>query len=73
MFAPARTPKQIIDRLNDELGKILLMPEVRQRIAQHGMQVGGSSPQSLREFLAIEIEKWGKLVREAGIRPNWGT
>ncbi len=70
VFAPARTPKPIIDRLNEELGKILLMPDVRQRIAQHGMQAGGGSPQSLREFLAIEIEKWGKLIREAGIRPE---
>lgn len=68
VFAPARTPRPVIDRLNEELGKILQQPDVRQRIAQHGMQPGGGSAQSLRDFLVSDIEKWGKLIREAGIR-----
>ncbi len=68
IFAPAQTPRPIIDRLNAELDRILSMPDVRQRIANHGMQAGGGTSQSLREFLASEIEKWGKLIREAGIR-----
>lgn len=68
VFAPARTPKPIIDRLNAEFVKILAMPDVRQKLANHGVQPGGGTPDSLRDFLASEIEKWGKVIRDAGIR-----
>lgn len=68
VFAPARTPKPIIDRLNAELVKILATPDVRQKLANHGVQPGGGTPDSLRDFLASDIEKWSKVIREAGIR-----
>jgi tripartite-type tricarboxylate transporter receptor subunit TctC len=68
VFAPSRTPRPNIDRLSGELGEILLTPEVRQRIMQQSMQADGGSLQSLRDFLAIEIQ--GKLIREVGIRSD---
>jgi tripartite-type tricarboxylate transporter receptor subunit TctC len=68
VFAPARTPKPVIDRLNAEFLKILAMPDVRQKLAAHGVLPGGGTPESLRDFLASDIEKWAKVVREAGIR-----
>jgi tripartite-type tricarboxylate transporter receptor subunit TctC len=68
VFAPARTPRPVIDRLNAEFVKILAMPDVRQKLAVHGVQPGGGTPESLRDFLASEIDKWGKVVRDAGIR-----
>ena len=68
VFAPARTPRTVIDRLNAEFVKILAMPDVRQKLAAHGVVPGGGTPDSLRDFLAAEIDKWGKVIREAGIR-----
>ena len=68
LFAPARTPKPVVDRLNAELVKILAMPDVRQKLAHHGVVPGGGSPEQLRDFLASEVDKWGKVIREAGIR-----
>lgn len=68
VFAPARTPAPVIDRLNAEFVKILAMPDVRQKMAAHGVQAGGGTPESLRSHLVDEIDKWGKVIREAGLR-----
>ncbi len=68
VFAPARTPRSVIDRLNTEFVKILAMPDVRQKLANHGVQAGGGTPDALRDFLVSDIEKWGKVIRDAGIR-----
>jgi tripartite-type tricarboxylate transporter receptor subunit TctC len=68
VFAPARTPKPVIDRLNAEFVKILAMPDVRQKLANHGVQPGGGTPDSLRDFLVSDMDKWSKVIRDAGIR-----
>lgn len=68
IFAPARTPEAIVERLNAEFVKILAMPDVRQTLANHGVQPGGGTPESLGRFLVSEVDKWGKVIREAGIR-----
>ena len=64
----AGDPKAIVERLNAEFVKILAMPDVRQTLANHGVQPGGGTPESLGALLASEIDKWGKVIREAGIR-----
>lgn len=68
IFAPARTPPSVIQRLNAELVKILAMPDVRQKLANHGVQPGGGTSEALGSFLISEIDKWGKVIRESGIR-----
>ncbi len=68
LFAPVKTPRAVIDLLNREVIKILSMPDVRGKMAAHGMQPGGGSPESLALFLGTEIDKWGKVVRDAGIQ-----
>lgn len=68
VFAPARTPAPVTARLNAELVKILAMPDVRQKMAAHGVQAGGGTPESLRSHLVSEIDKWGRVIREAGVR-----
>jgi tripartite-type tricarboxylate transporter receptor subunit TctC len=68
LFAPAGTPKPVITRLNGELVKILGIPETRERLSGHGLIPGGGTPQELGQFLQAEIAKWGKLIKETGIR-----
>ena len=68
IFAPAQTPQPVVARLNTELVKILAMADVREKLANHGVEPGGGSPESLGRFLVSEVAKWGDVVREAGIR-----
>ena len=68
LFAPAGTPKPVIIRLNGEIAKILYIPETRERLSGHGLIPGGGTPEELGAFLKAEIAKWGKVIKEAGIR-----
>lgn len=69
-FAPAGTPRPVVAKLNGEIVRILNMPDVRQRLSGHGLIPGGGTPEELGAFLKAEIAKWGKLIKEAGIRVN---
>lgn len=68
LFAPARTPTAVISRLHEASSRILATPELRQRLAQHGVMPGGGTPQDLREHLAADMAKWRRIVQVAGIR-----
>jgi len=67
MVAPAGTPRDIINKLNIEIIKILNMPDVRQRLIDGGSEVIGNSPDDADRFLKSEIKKWGAVVRAAKI------
>ena len=60
LFAPARTPRPVIERLNTELGKILAMPDVRQKLAHHGVQPGGGTPDVAARFSRCRHRKVGQ-------------
>lgn len=70
MFAPAGTPKPIIERLNSALVKALNDPGVKNTLAQQGAEVVASSPEAHDKFNRAEIAKWIKVAREAGIQPE---
>ena len=67
-FAPAGTPRPIVEKLNAESVRILQQPDTRERFANHGMMPGGGTPEELGAFLKSEIAKWAKVVREAKIQ-----
>ena len=70
LFAPAGTPKPIVERLNAEVTKVLQLPEIRARLLDLGAE---PSPMPVPEFTAWvqqEVNKWTRLVREAGIQPE---
>jgi tripartite-type tricarboxylate transporter receptor subunit TctC len=68
IVAPAKTPKQIVDRLHTELKSIVELPEIRQRFTDLGMiPVSSRPPEELQPFIDAEIVRWAKVVRQAGL------
>ena len=70
IYVPAATPKAQLDRLQADLVKAMTSPDLREKFEGMGAEALASSPEALRDFTRSEIEKWGKLIREAGIRSD---
>lgn len=68
IVAPAKTPRDIIARLNDEANKALSAPEIRERILALGGTVEGGSPAVLADLIRNEIPRWARLIRERDIK-----
>ena len=64
----ARTPQPIIDRLNKEINTILQLPEVQEAARADGSMITGGTPEQFRDILKSELAKFGKLVKQAGIK-----
>lgn len=69
-FAPPGTPNSIIQRLNTEIGKALNEPAFKARLAEGGYSVIGGPPQKLHDIMVDGIERFGKIIRDAGIKPE---
>lgn len=69
LMAPARTPKEIVARLNTEVGRILASPDLRQRFVSDGLEPIGGSPEEFAKFIRDEIAKYAKVIKNAGIKP----
>jgi len=68
VVAPAKTPQPIVDTLHDQFAKALADADTRQAILRNGMlPVPPSSVADLKAFMASEIDRWGKVVRQAGL------
>ena len=70
MFAPANTPPDIVTRLNRELRKIIDNPEINGKIAAMGFEAFSSSPGELGDFVKVQLDKWTKMIKDAGIQPE---
>ncbi len=68
LFAPARTPAPVIARLNQEVVKVLNSAQVRDKFLAAGLETAGGSPQQMASTMKSEMAKFGKLIRERGIR-----
>jgi tripartite-type tricarboxylate transporter receptor subunit TctC len=67
-LAPRGTPADTVQRLHGEIRKALDSPEVRAKITQQGAEIIGSDPQEFSAFLAKEMAKWPRVVKEAGLK-----
>ena len=67
-FAPKGTPAAIVSLLNAEVRKILLEPEIRQRMGSLGFEIVGNTPQQLAEIVHSEREKWGRIIKANNIQ-----
>jgi tripartite-type tricarboxylate transporter receptor subunit TctC len=70
MFAPAHTPKAIINKLNTEIVKAINKPAINQRLADLGLAPGPSTPAELDKFVKEQLAAWGKKMKDAGIQPE---
>ena len=70
MFAPAKMPKAVVAKLNAEITRILQTPEVRKVFEHEGAEPVGNTSEQFAVILKSEIEKWVKVVKAAGIKPE---
>ncbi|MBC5768216.1 tripartite tricarboxylate transporter substrate binding protein [Ramlibacter albus] len=70
VLAPAGTPKEIVAKVNAEINKALAAPEMVEHLRNDGADVVGGTPEQFRAFLKAEIDRWGPVVKAAGIKPN---
>jgi tripartite-type tricarboxylate transporter receptor subunit TctC len=70
IFVPAKTPREVIARLNGDIVKVLQSSELRQRVEAQGNYLVGDSPEEFGAFTRAETQKWAKVVKAAGIKPQ---
>lgn len=71
VYAPKRTPRAIVQKLNAEIRKILAMPDVKDKLGnQLGMEIVGSTPEELAAHMGREIPRWAALVKKSGATAN---
>ena len=68
IFAPAKTPAAIIHRLNQEIVRVLTTAQSKERLFNSGLEVVGSSPEQYATTIKSEIVKWGKVIKDGGIK-----
>ena len=68
MFAPAGTPREIVERLNGEINKLIQVPETVAKLEQQGVTPAGGTPEQFGEFIAAEIRRWTEAARANNIR-----
>jgi tripartite-type tricarboxylate transporter receptor subunit TctC len=68
LLAPAGTPREIIARLNADANKAVQLPAVRARLTELGYDVLVGTPEDFGRLIRAEMEKWGKIIRDAGIK-----
>ena len=66
--APARTPQPIIEKINREIVRVVDLPDIKKQFVVQGEEGKAGTPEEFSRFVRAEIEKYSKLVKQAGIR-----
>jgi tripartite-type tricarboxylate transporter receptor subunit TctC len=69
-FGPAGMRKDVVARLNGEINRILLLPDVKSRMDELAVEIARASPDELGEMTRRDADKWGRVIRELGITPQ---
>ena len=70
LVAPAGTPKDTIRKLQQEIVKVMALPEIRDKMVAMGTDPVGSTPEEFGQYIRSETMKWGRIIREGNIRPD---
>jgi len=70
ILAPAKTPVAVVTRLSREIVQVMNRPDVRAKLLSIGTEVATGSPEETTALIKSETAKWGKLIKEVGIRVN---
>ena len=70
LLAPAGTPKEAVARLNASANAAMKMEDVRARLTGAGIEIQGGTPEHFGKVIRDEVDKWGRIVKEAGIQPE---
>ena len=70
LFVPAKTPKPLIQKLNQDVTEILRRPDVKELFLKQGIQASPSSPESLDDFVKAEIKRWTPIIKNANIQAD---
>jgi tripartite-type tricarboxylate transporter receptor subunit TctC len=70
LLAPARTPATIVRKLHLETAKALVLPDLRAKLADLGLEGIGNSPDEFAAAIRSEITKWAKVIKDSGIKPD---
>ena len=70
IFTPAGTPDDIVAKLNTEIVKIVKAPDLKERLATLGLDPVGSTPEAFTQQLRAEDEKWAKVIKASGAKPD---
>lgn len=68
MFTTPKTPPEIVRKLNEEIVRVLKLPEVVERLTAAGVEIQTSSVKAWGDFVKSEIAKWAKVVKESGVK-----
>ena len=68
VMAPAATPREIVVQLNGEIAKVLARPDIKERFASQALEPASSTPEQFGGYIRSEAVKWGKLIKDAGIK-----
>lgn len=68
LLAPAGTPKDIVNKLNSEITKLMNTPDTRKALYDAGVEPTPSSPEAMADYMVKEMDRWGKVVKDIGIK-----
>ena len=68
LLAPAGTPRDIVNKLNAEINKLMSAPDTRKALYDAGVEVSPSTPEAMSEYMTQELARWGKVVKDTGIK-----
>ena len=66
--APARTPREVVTRLNREIVRIIALPDVKERLISQGAEPVGDTPEEFAQFIKAEAAKWGKVIKSLNLK-----
>jgi tripartite-type tricarboxylate transporter receptor subunit TctC len=68
LLAPAGTPRDIVDKLNSEIGKLMASADTKKALFDAGVEVAPSTPEAMSDYMVKEMARWGKVVKDTGIK-----